>query len=198
MCFCYTWNAERRRISSNSRTAMRQFSPTNAPDPSFHGKETQAVREPWYPPASPAWGPALQGTLGNTSALQPLCEGSEYLKNTLCGNSCFTPRLFFFLQDILQEDQLPWVTSAVFGYHLLAKAGLSLKSASISVKGSFMQIKKPEFEGRWMGKQSLERTPATMQQCCFSVQERVTSSAGSSQHQNHRGHLLLGQTSLKR
>lgn len=87
----------------------------------------------------------------------------------------------FFLQDILQENQLPWVTSAVFGYHPLAKAGLSLKSVSISVRGSFSWIKKPEFEGILMGKQSLERTPATMQQMLlFSTRPRVASSAGSS------------------
>lgn len=133
-------------------------------------------------PALPMWetgGPELQGMLRNTSALQPPCVGSEYMKNILCGTSCFTPRLF--LQNILQENQLPWVTSAVFGYHPLAKAGLSLKSASISARGSFIQIKKPEFEGILMAKQSLEWTPATMQQMLlFSTRLRVASSAGSS------------------
>lgn len=159
------------------------LSPANTPDPSFHSRETQAVGNPDTPqPALPMWetgGPELQGMLRNTSALQPPCDGSEYTKNILCGTSCFTPRLF--LQDILQENQLPWVTSAVFGYHPLAKAGLSLKSVSISVRGSFSWIKKPEFEGILMGKQSLERTPATMQQMLlFSTRPRVASSAGSS------------------
>lgn len=87
----------------------------------------------------------------------------------------------FFFKYIIQEDQLQWVTSAAFGCHLLEKTGLSLKSLSISVKGSFICIKKPEFGGRWMGKQSLEQTHATMQQMLlFSTRQRAASSAGSS------------------
>lgn len=157
--------------------------PTNTPDPSLHSKETQAVREPWYVPASIA---NVGGWVARTAwhTRGHLCPAASVWQFRVHENHPVWEFLLHsqaFLQDILQEDQLLWVTSAVFGYHLLATAGLSLKSASISVKGSFIRIKKPEFGGRRMGKQSLERTPATMQQTLlFSTRQRVVSSAGSS------------------
>lgn len=159
------------------------LSPANTPDPSFHSRETQAAREPWYPPASIAnvrdWGARIAGL-----AREHLCPAASMWRFRVHEKHPVWDFLLHsqtFLQDILQENQLPWVTSAVFGYHPPAKAGLSLKSASISVRGSFSRIKKPEFEGILMGKQSLERTPATMQQMLlFSTRLRVASSAGSS------------------
>lgn len=49
----------------------------------------------------PAGGPEPQGARGSTTALQPLCDASECMKNTLHGTACSTPRPF--LQDILQR-----------------------------------------------------------------------------------------------
>lgn len=123
-------------------------------------------------PAWETWGPEMQGTTWeNLCSLHVI---GWYMKGACVGLLASLPG---FLCKITSkrttycESPLP-----VFSCHLPAKAELSLESMSTAVKGSFSWIKKPEFEGRWMAKQSLEQTPTTMHTTMLLFSRRQESS----------------------
>lgn len=174
------------------------LAPTNTPG------EVPTARRGWgraaaSHPALPVrrWGGSPTGHSWSHSALHFPSGSSEDVTNTPGGISCSPPKRLCKTPCRMISY---CVTPAALGCHLPAKAQLSLNSGSFSPKMGFYPNKGARIEGRWMGEISRGKLLTPHTKCCFSGQDREqpTPSVGCRQHQNPKGHLLLGQTSLER